>query len=81
MYKNLKGSNESRLIAKYKIEAILKKAGCGDDEDSARKNCLVELVLKNSIGKNIAPTNYVYLSPLKEAFLPNSSLTVRDYTT
>lgn len=67
--------NESRLILQQWIDVFLERAGCGT-LDTAKENCMIELVLKDIDGKKIAPSNYVYPQPLKKIPLPNDSITV-----
>ena len=63
------------MIFQFWLDHFLEQVGCGN-LTTAKTNCIIELMLKDVNGDKIAPSNYVYPSPLKEVSLPTDSVEV-----
>lgn len=69
-------ANSANELTTIKLDDILKNASCGDNYVVAKTQCIVELLLKDENGNEIAPPNYVYPAPPKDMILPSCGLNV-----
>ncbi|XP_034941418.1 beta-mannosidase [Chelonus insularis] len=68
-------ANAAYELITLKLEQILSDASCGNNFTEAKKNCIIELNLRNSTQGEIAPLNYVFPAPPKVLNLPVCPMT------
>ncbi|XP_063985342.1 beta-mannosidase isoform X2 [Diachasmimorpha longicaudata] len=68
--------NSAVELPTLSLQEVLKEASCGLTFEEAKTNCIIELILRSSSNKQLAPINYVYPAPLKELDLPVCNLKV-----
>lgn len=71
-------SDEAKAVKKLWLDDFMRTVGCGSLA-SARKNCFVEILLKNDTENEVISENYVYPTPLKSVSLPTAKVTVRKF--
>ncbi|XP_074102182.1 beta-mannosidase-like isoform X2 [Cotesia typhae] len=69
-------ANVAYELSTVNLEETLTNASCGPNLIEAKNNCIIDMNLKDDNGKQIAPTNYIYPSALKNFNLPACEMIV-----